>query len=76
MSQPYKHNFRLKSFLTAFGRVKIAEVAMSDLDTVIRIQTDGVLFNKNLKLDFPALIREDKSTGVIKWRHVNKYEKI
>ena len=73
MSQPYKHNFRLKSFLTAYGRVKIADVALENIDGTIRIHTDGIVFNKNMKLDFPALIREEKSSGKIEWKGVNNY---
>ena len=73
MVQPYKHNFRLKSFLTAFGRVKIADVALENIDAVIRIHTDGIVFNKNMKLNFPGLIREDKSSGRVEWKGVNNY---
>jgi hypothetical protein len=31
MAEPYRHNIRLKSFLTAYGRVKIAEVAQTNI---------------------------------------------
>jgi len=74
MNKPYKSNFRLKSFLTAFGRVKIAEVALENLDAVIRIHTDGIAFNKKMKFNIAGLIPEDKTTGMIKFDHVNKYE--
>jgi hypothetical protein len=73
MAQPYKYPFRLKPFLTAFGRIKIAEVALENINAVIRIHTDGIVFNKNMKLDFPALIREEKSSGRIEWKGVNNY---
>ena len=73
MHQPYKHNFRLKSFLTSYGRVKIAEVIMKDIDFVLRVHTDGVVFNKEMKLDFLRLIAEDKTTGKINWKGVNNY---
>jgi len=76
MIQPYRYNFRLKSFLTAFGRVKIAEVAQIDLDSVIRIQTDGIVFNKDIKLEFPLLVRDDKTTGLIHFDNVNKYHEL
>jgi len=46
MAQPYRHNIRLKSFLTAYGRVKIAEVAQTNLDGMLRCHTDGIVFNK------------------------------
>ena len=74
MNHPYKSNFRLKSFLTAFGRVKIAEVAIQKLDAVIRIHTDGIAFNQKMKLNIAGLLPEDKTTGLIKFEHVNKYQ--
>ena len=74
MNKPYKSNFRLKSFLTAFGRVKIAEVALENLDALKRIHTDGIAFNQKMKFNIAGLIPEDKTTGLIKFDHVNKYE--
>lgn len=76
MIEPYRYNFRLKSFLTAFGRVKIAEVALTNIENVIRIQTDGIVFNKQVKLCFPLLLKEEKTTGLINWINVNKYSDI
>jgi hypothetical protein len=73
MIEPYRYNFRLKSFLTAYGRVKIAEVALTNIENVIRIQTDGIVFNKQVKLCFPLLVKDDKTTGLIKWINVNQY---
>ena len=76
MIEPYRYNFRLKSFLTAYGRVKIAEVALTKIDAVIRIHTDGIVFNRDVKPKFPLLIREDKTTGYLKWENINKYSDI
>lgn len=76
MTKPYRTNFRLKSFLTAFGRVKIARVAEEDLDSVIRVHTDGIAFNKEMSLCFDHIIPEDKTTGLIKWNNVNNYSLI
>jgi hypothetical protein len=76
MIQPYKYNFRLKSFLTAYGRVQIAEVSQSFVDHVVRIHTDGIVFNKDVKVDFENLIREAKSTGLIRWENPNKYSNL
>ena len=82
MAQPYRHNLRLKSFLTAYGRVKITEVALSNLDGCIRIHTDGIVFNMKMKDNtmnlikqdkFIKLINEDKTTGKINWKGVNCY---
>jgi hypothetical protein len=76
MSKPYRTNFRLKSFLTAYGRVKIADVAMENLDEVKRIHTDGITFGIPMKFDIKGLIPEEKTTGLIKFEHVNKYSLI
>jgi hypothetical protein len=76
MIQPYKYNFRLKSFLTAFGRVRISEVSQSNIDHIVRIHTDGIVFNKDVKVQFPYLLREAKSTGRIKWENPNKYSNL
>ena len=76
MDSPYKYNFRLKSFLTSYGRFKISIVVMEDVDSLIRVQTDGVVFNKKMDLKYERLIPEAKTTGLIKWSHVNKYDKI
>ena len=73
MAEPYRHNIRLKSFLTAYGRVKIAEVAQTNLNSCIRIHTDGIVFNKPMKDKFIGLIKEDKTTGKINWKGVNCY---
>jgi hypothetical protein len=73
MAEPYRYNIRLKSFLTAYGRVKIAEVAMTNIDGCIRIHTDGIVFNKKMTETFTGLIKEDKTTGNIKWKGVNNY---
>jgi hypothetical protein len=73
METPYRHNIRLKSFLTAIGRVKIAEVALTDLDGCLRIHTDGIVFNKKMKEKFTGLIKEDKTSGRINWKGVNCY---
>jgi hypothetical protein len=73
MAEPYRHNIRLKSFLTAYGRVKIAEVAQTNINDCIRIHTDGIVFNKPMKEKFIGLIKEDKTTGKINWKGVNCY---
>ena len=76
MAEPYRHNIRLKSFLTAYGRVKIAEVAQTDLDGMIRCHTDGIVFNKKMTEKFAGLIKEDKTSGRINWKGVNNYKVI
>jgi hypothetical protein len=71
----YAYNLRIKAFLVAFGRNKIAEVAVTDIKNVVRIHTDGIVFKEPQKLDFENLISEDKTTGYIEWLNCNKYNK-
>lgn len=76
VNQPYKHNIRLKPFITAYARNKIAEIALQHLSKVVRIHTDCVSFRK--KYEFPNelyLSSEDKTTGYIKWININSYDK-
>jgi hypothetical protein len=61
---PYKYPLRLKSFLTALGRNKIANVALLEIDSVLRIHTDGVAFNKPFEHDIKNILPEKKTTGL------------
>jgi hypothetical protein len=73
---PYKHNIRLKSFLTAYGRIKIAQIALEDLDNVIRIHTDGIAFQCKKAFKIPLLLVEQKTTGLIEYFNVNNYSNL
>lgn len=49
-AKPYKHNYRLKSFLVSFQRVQIAEIALKHIEAVHRIHTDNITYDvKRLK---------------------------
>ena len=73
----YKDNIaRIKCFLTSYGRVRVAKYALQHIDNVIRIQTDGVVYNQPCERESACFIPEEKTTGTIIWNHVNKYEKI
>ena len=72
----FKYNLRLKSWITAYGRNKTADVALLDIDNVIRVHTDGIVFKKKQDFDILNLIPEDKTTGKIHWKNVNTYEKV
>ena len=43
-------NYRLKTFLTSFGRVKMASKIKYKVNNVIRVCTDGVLFDSSINL--------------------------
>lgn len=74
--QPYKFNLRLKSFVTAYGRIQSARVALMNIDHVVRIHTDGIVFDEELTAKVDNLISEDKTTGFIEWSNINKYKPI
>lgn len=59
----YEYQFRLKAFLTDFGRVKIAKIAMDNIENVVRIQTDSITFDTNPMLSIYNFQIDDKKTG-------------
>jgi len=73
---PYKYNIRLKPFITSYGRVKTARTALLQLDSVIRIHTDGIMFNKPFNHKVEKFVAEDKTTGHILIKNINNYKKV
>ena len=89
--KPREFNIRLKSFLTSYCRNKTARICtghvrfgknaeknvVHDLNDVIRIHTDCVVFRKQMKdlesEDIPDLKKEEKSSGLIRWVNTSKY---
>jgi len=65
MNNPYKYPLRLKCFLTALGRETIANVAQLQINSVIRIHTDGICFDTEQNLNVENFIPESKTTGLI-----------
>ena len=72
-TKPYFYNLRLKPFITAFGRVKTAKIALLNIDDVVRIHTDNVTFNKEQTFKIDNLIPEDKTSGNIRLVNINCY---
>jgi len=62
-SNIYEYQFRLKSFLTDFGRVKIALIALQNIDNVVRIQTDSITFDKPIVLTINNFAIDTKKCG-------------
>ena len=68
---------RLKSFITSQARNDIATFAKHHgLENVIRIATDCVSFSKDINNDDENYGVEDKTTGMIQFYNVNKYENL
>ena len=63
---------RIKSFLTSYGRNRTANVALKDIDSVIRIHTDNVTFTEPQDITkIRHLYPEAKTTGKLKWTKIN-----
>jgi hypothetical protein len=76
---PYHFNFRLKPFISSYGRYLCAQIVLKDnnIEKLIRIQTDSATFNEEIDCSkFPNLLPEEKSTGLIEWSNVNRYKHI
>jgi hypothetical protein len=73
VKKPYFYNIRLKPFITSFGRVKTAKIALLNLDKVIRVHTDGIVFSEQQKFNIENFISEDKTTNKIRFANINTY---
>jgi len=70
----YSDNIRLKNFLTAPCRNKTANLALQDLDNVVRVHTDCVTFTKPQNISkYQHLKEESKTSGKITFVNVNNY---
>ena len=64
----YKYPLRLKSFLTSYCRIKIANIVLqTGVDNVLRIATDGVVYSKPLETKICNFIAEQKTTGLLNY---------
>jgi hypothetical protein len=74
MNEPYKYKLgRIKCFLTALRRVKIANIIEPNINDVLRVHTDGICFNKEQNLNIENFIPEKKTTGLITFPIRRKY---
>ena len=74
--KPYKYNVRLKPFITAWGRIQTARIALQNLDNVVRVHTNGITYDKQIITDLPTFLPDKKTTGLIQFNNVNNYHKI
>jgi hypothetical protein len=76
----YKKNIRIKPFLPSYARINCANLALANIEHVVRIQTDSVIFDeplsKSILCKYKLLLPEDKTTGEIYFKNVNSYHKI
>ena len=77
LNNPYRYKLRLKSFITSQARNDIANFSiLHGLKNVIRIATDCVSFNKDINNGNEDYGIETKTTGMIQFYNVNKYENL
>lgn len=69
----YSTSIRLKPFITSYARIKIARIALQNLTSVVRIHTDGIMYNKDIKQEIKNFIPELKTTGNIYINNVHDY---
>ena len=77
-SQPYKYNIRLKPFLTACGRAKIAgTIAQYPLHNIQSIMTDGVIYkHEDPHITKKTIHPDDKYSGRVNWTGHNRGTKL
>jgi hypothetical protein len=76
-SNPYKFKLRLKLFVTSQARNDIANFSIQHgLKNEITIATGCVSFSKDINNDDVNYGIKDKTTGLIHFYNVNKYENL
>lgn len=71
----FRFNLRVKAFLTSWARVKMANVVLTCLDDVVRINTDGCTSLKPINYEqFEGLRIDHKLIGKIKFRSLNSWK--
>ncbi len=74
--KPYKHSIRLKSHITSYARAMVSEIVLKDIDNVLRIHTDSVIFKNEMNLDSKLIIPEEKTTGKLHFINNNAYKNL
>jgi len=59
---PYKHNIRLKPWITVCARNLTASIVLNDIKRVVRVPTDSVSFTREQEFVDPILVPEEKTT--------------
>lgn len=59
----YEFQLRLKAFITDLGRIKIAKIALANIDDVVRIQTDSITYSTDVKPKIINFVLESDKTG-------------
>lgn len=63
----------MKPYITALSRNLTADIALMNIDNVVRVQTDCITFTEPMEFDNPNLVLEEKTSGLIHFKNVNSY---
>lgn len=74
--KPYKHSIRLKSHITSYARAMVSEIILKDIDNVLRVHTDGIIFKNEMELNNKLIVPEDKTTGRLHFIDNNCYKNL
>lgn len=69
----YKYQLRLKPWITAQARDDLARLIIKHMDSVVRVQTDSLSFNKKIDINDTNYALKEKTTGLIHWHNANCY---
>lgn len=67
--------YRLKPFLTSYSRNKISRMALLNLNSVLRIHTDGIVYIEDVYIKNIYFRPEKRLTGRMEWYGLNNYIK-
>lgn len=71
----YKYDLRLKPFLLSYARNVLGDIAYNNnLDEIIRIYVDNIVYKSNVKFDVENMVLEKKTTGHITWHNNRQME--
>ena len=60
----YKHQLRLKPFLTSFARKIMMLLALKNIDNVIRVMTDSITYDADLEINEYLFIKEKAKSNI------------
>jgi len=59
----YEFNLRIKAFITDLARIKMAKIALNNIEDVIRIQTDSITYIRSIEHNIDNFILDNDKTG-------------
>lgn len=60
----YKYQLRLKPFLTSYARKIMMLIALKNIDNVIRVMTDSITYDSDVKVDEYLFVKESDKSNI------------